>query len=73
MQGMSTRLQLLCVINDLLEALKSKTILDIIYLEFMKAFDIVPNERLLYKVSRYVTKYPLYSWIRSFLTIGHNL
>ena len=49
-----------------MEALKSKTKVDIIYLDFMKAFDIVPNERLLYKVRRYITKYPLYSWIRSF-------
>ena len=48
MQGRSTYLQIL---NDLMEACESNTKMDIIYLDFMKAFDTVPHERLLYKIS----------------------
>ena len=65
-QGRSTSLQLL---NDITEAWKG----DVIYLDFMKAFDTVPHERLLYKISRHGIKDPLHGWIRSFLAIGHNV
>ena len=41
MQGRSTCLQLL---NDLMEAWESNTKVDVIYLDFMKAFDAVPHE-----------------------------
>ena len=51
MQGRSTCLQLLNVINDLTEAWESNIKVDVIYLEFMKAFDIVPHERLLYDIN----------------------
>ena len=33
----------------------------------MKAFDTVPHEHLMYKISRYIIKDPLHGWIRSFL------
>ena len=43
MQYRSTCLQLLNVLNDLIEAWKSITKVNAIYLNFMKAFDTVPH------------------------------
>lgn len=41
---------------------------DTIYLVFAKAFDSVPHERLLCKVSAYGISGQLLSWIKDFLT-----
>ena len=51
MQLRSTCLQLLNVLNDLTEAWENNIEVDIIYLDFMKTFDAVPHEHLLYKKS----------------------
>ena len=40
---------------------------DVIYLDFKKAFDSVPHERLLIKLNSYGIEGKLYSWIRDFL------
>ena len=42
--------------------------MNIAYQGLMKAFDTVPHERLLHKISRYEIKDPLYGWIRSVLS-----
>ena len=42
--------------------------LDAVYLDFSKAFDTVPHERLLHKLSVYGIQDPLLSWIRSFVS-----
>ena len=68
MQGRSTCLQPLNVLNDLTEVWKSNTKVDVIYLDLMKAFDTVPHERLLNKTSRHGIKDPLHGWIRSLLS-----
>ncbi len=39
-----------------------------IYLDFAKAFDKVPHERLLQKLSSYGISGNMHSWVRSFLT-----
>ena len=70
MQSISTCLQLL---NDLTEAWKSNIEVDVIYLDFMKAFDTVSHERLLYKISRYGIKDLLHGWIRSFFSTMYNV
>ena len=41
--------------------------ISIIYFDFNKAFDIVPHEKLMYKLHAYGFRDPLYSWIQSFL------
>ncbi len=41
---------------------------DCIYLDFAKAFDKVPHERLLQKLSSYGINGNMHSWVRSFLT-----
>ena len=38
------------------------------FLDFSKAFDSVPHERLLLKLHSYGIRDPLLSWVRSFLT-----
>ena len=39
-----------------------------VFMDFTKAFDSVPHERLLLKLHAYGIRDPLLSWIRSFLT-----
>ena len=51
--GRSTSLQLLNVIDKWTEALDQGLYIDCIYMDFMKAFDRVPHERLLSKMKAY--------------------
>ena len=41
--------------------------IDTIYLDFAKAFDTVPHERLLLKLSQFGIKGHVLNWVRSFL------
>ena len=51
--GRSTTLQLLHVISIWCEILDEGGTIDVIYCDFMKAFDKVPHKRLLYKIEKY--------------------
>ena len=64
----STTLQLLYVLDEWTEILDQGGTIDTVYLDFMKAFDKVPHERLLHKLQYYGIDGPIHSWIRSFLT-----
>ena len=64
----STTLQLLNVLDKWTEIIDDGGTIDAIYMDFMKAFDKVPHERLLRKVEAYGIGGPLLGWIRSFLT-----
>ena len=64
----STTLQLLYVLDKWTEIIDDGGTIDAIYMDFMKAFDKVPHERLLKKVEAYGIGGPLLGWIRSFLT-----
>ena len=46
---------------------EGKTI-DVLYLDFRKAFDSVPHERLLLKLEAHGLQGKLLNWIRAFLT-----
>ena len=59
--------QLLCVMEDWTKWLDSGNCIDSIFLDFQKAFDSVPHERLLAKLEAYGIIGETASWIRSFL------
>ena len=59
--------QLIITIQDLAKSLSNSEQVDVILLDFSKAFDKVPHERLLYKLDHYGVRGPVLQWIRSFL------
>ena len=52
-KGRSTVLQLLNVIDSWTKALDRGESVDVVYLDFMKAFDTVPHKRLIGKLKSY--------------------
>ena len=65
----STVTNLIEALNIWTEALSHGLPIDIIYLDFQKAFDTVPHERLLQQLSRYGITGKVHGWIRDYL---HN-
>jgi hypothetical protein len=59
--------QLILTIQDLAAGLNSKSQIDAILLDFSKAFDNVPHERLAAKLHHYGVRGNTLSWIKSFL------
>ena len=68
MAGRSTILQLLHVLAIWSEILDQGGSLDIIYIDFMKAFDKVPHKRLLLEIEKYGITGNILGWINSFLS-----
>ena len=66
--GRSTVLQLIRVLDRWTEILDKGGSIDVIYCDFMKAFDKVPHRRLIEKLEYYGIGDPLLSWIRAFLS-----
>ena len=66
--GKSCSTQLLELMEEITEALDSNEDVDIIYLDFAKAFDKVPHKRLLKKLWGYGILGKVHSWIKEFLT-----
>jgi hypothetical protein len=64
----STVTQLLETLDDWTMALDNSQNIDIIYLDFQKAFDTVPHRRLMNKLESYGIMGSVYEWIKSFLT-----
>ena len=60
--------QLLEVINDFSSYIDQGVPFDAIYLDFRKAFDSVPHERLLVKLRSYGIDGKVYMWIKDFLS-----
>ena len=60
--------QLLEVMEDFTLMIEGNNNIDIIYLDFRKAFDTVPHQRLLTKLKSYGISGPLHEWIKNFLT-----
>ena len=58
--------QLIIIINDLLSNLNANKQIDILLLDFTKAFDKVPHEQLCQKLFHYGIRGPLLEWIKIF-------
>ena len=65
--GCSTETQLLKVIDFFAKGLENKKQIDCVSLDFHRAFDIVPQEKLLLKM-RYYGINKLLPWFRDFIT-----
>ena len=66
-KGYSTVTQLITVLDDWFFALDKRTRSDVLLLDFAKAFDSVPHQRLLYKLHYYGIRNKTLDWIKSFL------
>ena len=66
--GYSTETQVLTTTQDLLSSFDQNKQIDIAILDFSKAFDTVPHDRLLLKLSSYGICDSLHDWLRCFLT-----
>ncbi len=66
-EGRSTILQLLKVLDIWTDILNNNESIDAIYLDFMKAFDKVPHQRLLHKLKSYGLGQNIVDWMGSFL------
>merc|ERR1711963_630999 len=66
--GRSTETQLLTSLHHWQKALDSSIPVDVIYMDFRKAFDSVPHARLVKKLKNYGVQGNLLKWIESFLT-----
>ncbi len=60
--------QLILTTNDLASALDKRQQTDVIIMDFSKAFDVVPHQRLLLKLNHYGIRGPTLTWITNFLT-----
>ena len=66
--GRNTITQLLVTLNDWMSDLDNDVPVDAAYLDFRKAFDTVPHQRLISKLKSYNIKGPILNWINSFLS-----
>lgn len=66
--GFSCETQLLTTAHDFLTSYDKKRQVDIAILDFSKAFDTVPHEKLLFKLENFGIEGPLLLWLRNFLT-----
>ena len=70
--GRSCTTQLLEFMEEVTEAIDRGEEVDVIYLDFAKAFDKVPHKRLLSKLKGYGIKGKIYDWIKDFLSNRKN-
>ncbi len=68
LSGKSTVSQLLECTDDWSVAIRDKKSVDVIYLDFAKAFDSVSHPKLIYKLSKYGISGKLLHWIKAFLS-----
>ena len=60
--------QLLITTDEFIQNFGSKTQTDVVVLDFSKAFDVVPHQRLLHKLDHYGIRGTTLNWIQNFLT-----
>ena len=68
MKGRSCTSNLIVFLDKLSAAVDAGEAVDVVYLDFAKAFDKVPTQRLLKKVKAHGIGGQLYQWIKSWLT-----
>ena len=68
MKGRSTSLQLLQILDKWIDCLENGGQIDAVYTDFEKAFDKVPHNRLISKLSSYGISKTVIKWIQDFLT-----
>ena len=66
--GLSCESQLIETVHDWMTAMDNKTQVDVILLDFAKAFDKVPHLRILLKLTPYGITGNTHNWIKSFLS-----
>ena len=66
--GYSCETQLITIIHDLLRKYDVGTQIDMVILDFSKAFDTVPHGKLLHKMKQYGIDDTINSWLCDFLT-----
>lgn len=66
--GKSTSSQLLLCTNHWTKALDERSAVDVIYLDFAKAFDSVSHEKLFNKLKHFGITGDLFDWIKAFLS-----
>lgn len=65
--GLSTVTQLIETVHDLCEAIDECKQVDVVCIDFAKAFDKVPHHKLLYKLRRLGISAAIVSWIEGYL------
>jgi hypothetical protein len=68
--GFSCETQLLTTVNDFLKEHDQNNQVNVAILDFSKAFDTVPHNKLLLKIHQYGIQGSIHSWITNFLTAG---
>ncbi len=67
MDGRSCNINLLSYLERITECIDESDGVDVIYMDFQKAFDFVPQKRLMQKVKSYDINGNVLSWIKTFL------
>jgi len=67
-KGRSTALQLLQILDKWIDCLENGGQIDAVYTDSEKAFDKVPHNRLILKLSSYGISKTIIKWIQDFLT-----
>ena len=68
LEGHSCETQLIALAEDLAKEMQNGGQSDVIVTDFSKAFDKVPHQELLYKLSNYGIKNVALTWLKSFLS-----
>ena len=66
--GRSTTMQLLHFLDLCVQSIVQGKVVDTVYFDFKKAFDMVPHKRLIAKLEAYGIKGKILNWIKEFLS-----